>query len=95
MSRMSHKILDRSIDHQRRGLRDLWASHLRVLVAQSQGANVTKLEAQGYERHIRKLIEIDGAINKLERVTSPAYRRERERNRDGPFVTQYDQLEKR
>jgi hypothetical protein len=26
---------------------------------------------------------------------SPAYRRERERNRDGSFVTQYDQLEMR
>ena len=48
-----------------------------------------------YERHIRKLIKIEGAINTLERVASPAYRRERERNRDGSFVTQYDQLEMR
>ncbi|MGB9017580.1 MAG: hypothetical protein WCC77_07960 [Pseudolabrys sp.] len=42
-----------------------------------------------------KLIKIEGAINTLERVASPAYRRERERNRDGSFVTQYDQLEMR
>ncbi|MFY9879148.1 MAG: hypothetical protein WB041_17795 [Pseudolabrys sp.] len=48
-----------------------------------------------YERHIRKLIEIEGAINTLERVASPADRRQRERNRDGSFVTQYDQLEMR
>jgi hypothetical protein len=48
-----------------------------------------------YERHIRKLIEIEGAINTLERFASPADRRQRERNRDGSFVTQYDQLEMR
>ena len=29
---------------EKRAALDLWASHLRVIVARSQGANVTKLE---------------------------------------------------
>jgi hypothetical protein len=44
-----------------------------------------------YDRYIRKLLQVEGAIRSLDYIASPAYRRERQRNRDGTFITSYDQ----
>ena len=44
-----------------------------------------------YERHLRQLMRIEGAINSLAYIASPRYRRERERNRDGSFVSRDQQ----
>jgi len=41
-----------------------------------------------YHRHLQHLLKIEVAIHSGERIASPLYRRERERNRDGSFVTQ-------
>jgi len=37
------------------------------------------------------LMRVEGAIHSGERIASPCYRRERERNRDGSFAANYDQ----
>jgi hypothetical protein len=41
-----------------------------------------------YHRHLQHLLKVEMAIHSGERIASPLYRRERERNRDGSFVTQ-------
>jgi len=50
-----------------------------------------RMKRRIYEKHIRQLIKIEAAINTLERIASPRYRRFRYRNRDGSFITDYDQ----
>jgi len=44
-----------------------------------------------YNRHLQQLIRVEEAIHSGERIASPRYRRERERNRDGSFAANYDQ----
>ena len=39
-----------------------------------------------YARHLRQLMRVEGAIHSRERIASPRYRCERERNRDGTFI---------
>ena len=40
-----------------------------------------------YQRHIRQLLKLEGAIFSSQRIASPRYRRFRYRNGDGSFVT--------
>jgi hypothetical protein len=44
-----------------------------------------------YQRRLRQLIKVEAAIFSMERIASSRYRRWRNRNSDGTFVTEYDQ----